>query len=163
MVVDSGKARRAEFDPGTGMARLVTTRVSKHEAPKEWDAGRVAAGKCYKFWSQPEDGGMSLSSPAEMEADLSSRFGIGTLGSRGSRLASPPITRLAGRSVIVMLSAEFGWYHHRTGKALANCPCTQIGSLLAKAGKNAYARRSARRTRRLSREAPKIFLFVSIF
>ena len=32
VVVDAGRARRARFDPGSGMSRLVTERASRAEA-----------------------------------------------------------------------------------------------------------------------------------
>ena len=167
VVVDSGKARRAEFDPGTGMARLVTTRVSKHEATQRMGrAGRVAAGKCYKFWSQPEDGGMSLSSPAEMEvADLSSlALELALWGAEAAELAflSPPHpTRLAeAQSLLSMLSAlNLDGIITEHGKALARLPLhPRLGHLLAKAGKNGAMLAALLGERDvLSREAPKDF------
>jgi len=45
VVVDGGRARRARFDPGSGMSRLVTERVTRAEATQRMGrAGRVAAG-----------------------------------------------------------------------------------------------------------------------
>ena len=72
VVVDAGRARRARFDPGTGMSRLVTERVTKAEAIQRMGrAGRVADGTCYKLWSKPEEGAMHAYPPAEIEtADL---------------------------------------------------------------------------------------------
>lgn len=72
VVVDAGRARRMRFDPGTGMSRLVTERVTKAEAIQRMGrAGRVADGTCYKLWSRPEEGGMKGYPPAEIEtADL---------------------------------------------------------------------------------------------
>ncbi|MFL2777956.1 MAG: DEAD/DEAH box helicase, partial [Paracoccus marcusii] len=47
VVVDTGRARRARFDPGSGMSRLVTERVSRAEAEqRRGRAGRVAPGIC---------------------------------------------------------------------------------------------------------------------
>jgi ATP-dependent helicase HrpB len=44
-VVDGGRARRARFDPGSGMSALVTERVTKAEATQRTGrAGRVARG-----------------------------------------------------------------------------------------------------------------------
>jgi len=52
VVVDGGLARRARFDPGSGMNRLVTERVTKAEATqRQGRAGRVATGVCYRMWS----------------------------------------------------------------------------------------------------------------
>lgn len=72
VVVDGGRARRARFDPASGMSRLVTERVTKAEATQRAGrAGRVAAGVCYRAWTKGEEGGLSPFPPAEIEvADL---------------------------------------------------------------------------------------------
>jgi len=50
VVVDAGRARRARFDPGSGMTRLVTERVSRAEAEqRRGRAGRVAPGICCRM------------------------------------------------------------------------------------------------------------------
>ncbi len=73
VVVDGGKARRARFDPASGMGRLVTEKVSKAEATQRAGrAGRLAPGVAYRLWSKAEDGALPRHSPAEIEtADLS--------------------------------------------------------------------------------------------
>ncbi|MEM9580668.1 MAG: ATP-dependent helicase HrpB [Pseudomonadota bacterium] len=72
IVVDSGLARRARFDPGTGMARLVTEKASKAEATQRAGrAGRVAPGVAYVLWAKGENGALPAFAPAEIEtADL---------------------------------------------------------------------------------------------
>ncbi len=72
VVVDAGLARRARFDPGNGMSRLVTERVSKAEAEqRRGRAGRLAAGLCYRLWAKGEEGAMADFAPPEIEvADL---------------------------------------------------------------------------------------------
>ena len=68
-VVDCGRARRARFDAGSGMSRLVTERVTKAEAEqRRGRAGRVRAGVCYRMWTQAEEGGMPLFPLAEIES-----------------------------------------------------------------------------------------------
>jgi ATP-dependent helicase HrpB len=68
-VVDGGKARRARFDPGSGMSRLVTERVTRAEATQRAGrAGRVAPGVAYRLWTKGEEGGLSPFPPAEIEA-----------------------------------------------------------------------------------------------
>ena len=53
VVVDSGLRRYAEFDPATGMSRLVTTKVSQAAADqRRGRAGRLSAGHCYRLWSE---------------------------------------------------------------------------------------------------------------
>ncbi|SDI64350.1 ATP-dependent helicase HrpB [Lutimaribacter saemankumensis] len=73
IVVDAGRARRARFDPGSGMARLVTERVTRAEATQRAGrAGRVAEGTCYRLWTKGEEGALAPFPPAEIEAaDLS--------------------------------------------------------------------------------------------
>ncbi len=72
IVVDCGLARRARFDPGTGMSRLVTERVTRAEAEqRRGRAGRVAEGVCYRMWARSEEGALAAFAPPEMlRADL---------------------------------------------------------------------------------------------
>ena len=72
VVVDAGRARRARFDPGSGMARLVTERVTRAEAAQRAGrAGRVAEGICYRLWTRGEEGALGPFPPPEIEiADL---------------------------------------------------------------------------------------------
>ena len=68
-VVDCGRARRARFDAGSGMSRLVTERVTKAEAEqRRGRAGRVSAGVCYRMWTKGEEGGLASFPPAEIES-----------------------------------------------------------------------------------------------
>ncbi|MFW2588023.1 ATP-dependent helicase HrpB [Sagittula sp. SSi028] len=69
VVVDGGRARRARFDPGSGMSRLVTEKVTRAEATQRAGrAGRVAEGIAYKLWTKGEEGALSAYPPAEIEA-----------------------------------------------------------------------------------------------
>lgn len=72
IVVDAGRSRRARYDPGSGMARLVTERVSRAEADqRRGRAGRLAEGVCYRMWTKGEEGGLAPFAPPEIaEADL---------------------------------------------------------------------------------------------
>ena len=72
VVVDAGRARRARFDPGSGMSRLVTERASKAESTQRAGrAGRVGPGICYRLWTRGEEGALPAFAPAEIEtADL---------------------------------------------------------------------------------------------
>nr|WP_309502069.1 ATP-dependent helicase HrpB [uncultured Roseovarius sp.] len=69
IVVDGGKSRRARFDPGSGMARLVTEPVSRAEATQRAGrAGRVAPGTAWRLWTRGEEGALPAFAPAEIEA-----------------------------------------------------------------------------------------------
>ncbi len=72
VVVDSGLVRRLRFDPATGMSRLETERISRASAQqRQGRAGRVAAGVCYRAWSESAQRSLAPFSPAEIvEADL---------------------------------------------------------------------------------------------
>ncbi|MCA8867721.1 MAG: ATP-dependent helicase HrpB [Rhodobacteraceae bacterium] len=72
VVVDGGRARRARFDPRSGMTQLVTERVTRAEAEqRRGRAGRIAKGTCYRLWTRGEEGGLAPFAPAEIEtADL---------------------------------------------------------------------------------------------
>ncbi len=69
IVIDAGRARRARFDPGSGMSRLVTEPVSRAEADqRRGRAGRVAPGVCYRMWTKGAEGALPAFPPAEIEA-----------------------------------------------------------------------------------------------
>lgn len=72
VVIDSGLVRRAVFDPASGMSRLETRRISRASAAQRAGrAGRVAAGVCYRLWSEGAERSLSAYTPAELvEADL---------------------------------------------------------------------------------------------
>ena len=72
VVVDVGLVRRSVFDPGTGMSRLVTERVSRSSATQRAGrAGRVAAGVCYRLWGEGSQPTLAPFTPPEIvTADL---------------------------------------------------------------------------------------------
>ena len=72
VVADCGRARRARFNPATGMSRLVTVPVSRAEAEqRRGRAGRLGPGVCYRMWTKGEEGALPPHAPPEiLEADL---------------------------------------------------------------------------------------------
>ncbi len=115
VVVDMGQARRARFDPGSGMSRLVTERVTRAEATQRMGrAGRVAEGVCYRLWSKGEEGALAAYPPAEIEsADLTGlALELSLWGADAGDLAfltPPPEGALTeARSLLGMLNAIDG-------------------------------------------------------
>ncbi|WP_164658210.1 ATP-dependent helicase HrpB [Tropicibacter sp. Alg240-R139] len=146
VVVDMGQARRARFDPGSGMSRLVTERVTRAEATQRAGrAGRVAAGVCYRLWTKGEEGALFAFPPAEIEAaDLTGlALELALWGADASELAfltPPPEGALAeARTLLQMLGALDG-AHRMTdhGRALAALPLhPRLAHMLVTAGRDA--------------------------
>jgi ATP-dependent helicase HrpB len=72
VVIDAGYARVPRFDPGSGMTRLTTERVSTASADqRRGRAGRLGPGLCYRLWSAGEDRLLKpFPAPEIQEADL---------------------------------------------------------------------------------------------
>ena len=59
IIVDSGYARVPQFDPKSGLSRLVTKRISRASAEQRAGrAGRTAPGVCYRLWSESTQRGL---------------------------------------------------------------------------------------------------------
>ena len=72
VVVDTGLRRYSEFDPATGMSRLVTGKVSQAAADqRRGRAGRLSDGVCYRLWSEGSQISLAAHTPPEiLNADL---------------------------------------------------------------------------------------------
>jgi ATP-dependent helicase HrpB len=144
VVIDAGRARRARFDPNSGMSRLVTERVTKAEAEqRRGRAGRVASGLCYRLWTKGEEGGLGAFPPAEIEvADLAGLALELALwgGSDLPFLTPPPAGPLAeARSLLQGLGAlDAAGHITAQGWVLAALPLhPRLGHMLAVAGPEA--------------------------
>ncbi len=73
IVVDSGLARVPRYEPGAGVTRLETVRVSRAAADqRRGRAGRTEPGICYRLWSEPETASLpAFAEPEIRAADLS--------------------------------------------------------------------------------------------
>ncbi|NMP27805.1 ATP-dependent helicase HrpB [Rahnella sp. SAP-1] len=73
LVVDSGLERSAQFDPRSGLTRLVTQRVSQAAmTQRAGRAGRLEAGQCWHLFSKEQAERASAQSEAEiLHSDLS--------------------------------------------------------------------------------------------
>lgn len=146
VVVDMGQARRARFDPGSGMSRLITERVTRAEATQRAGrAGRVAEGVCYRLWSKGEEGALAAYPPAEIEAtDLTGlALELALWGAEPDDLAflTPPPegTMAEARTLLNMLGAlDAKGQITDHGRALAALPLhPRLGHMLVTAGTSA--------------------------
>lgn len=142
VVVDGGRARRARFDPNSGMSRLVTERVSKAEAEqRRGRAGRVATGICYRLWTRGEEGGLAAYAPAEIEvADLTGlALELALWGGDVGFLSMPNPGALAeARALLTGLGALQDGRITAHGRVLAAMPLhPRLAHMLAVAGPQA--------------------------
>ena len=74
VVIDSGWTRRQSFDPGSGLSKLVTLRVTHDAATQRAGrAGRTASGVALRLWSGRTQAALAAAQPPEiLEADLAS-------------------------------------------------------------------------------------------
>ena len=140
VVVDAGRARRARFDPNTGMARLVTERVTKAEAEqRRGRAGRVAAGLCYRMWTRSEEGGMAAFPPSEIEATdltgLALELGLWGVGDLAFLTQPNPGALAAARGLLTDLGALNAGRITPHGQHLASLPLhPRLAHMLVKSG-----------------------------
>ncbi|WBU57979.1 ATP-dependent helicase HrpB [Paracoccus sediminicola] len=146
VVVDGGRARRARFDPGSGMSRLVTEKLSRAEAEqRRGRAGRVAPGICYRMWARAEEGALPEYAPPEIAvADLTGlALELANWGSDGTDLAfltPPPEAAMAEARALLRdlgaLDAQDRITPH--GRDLAALPVhPRLAHMLAVAGRQA--------------------------
>ncbi len=143
VVVDGGRARRARFDPNSGMSRLVTERVTRAEAEqRRGRAGRVAPGTCYRLWTRGEEGGLAAFPPAEIEAaDLSGlALELALWGADDLPFLTPPHPGVLAeaRALLTGLGALQGGRITDHGRRLSALPLhPRLGHMLALAGPEA--------------------------
>ena len=140
-VVDGGLARRARFDPASGMARLVTERVTRAEAAQRAGrAGRVAPGLAFANWTRGEEGAMAAFPPPEIaRADLAGlALELAAWGSDALPfLTPPPEGALAeARRLLTDLGAlDAGGRITDHGRTLARLPLhPRLGHMLRRGG-----------------------------
>ncbi|QFT59074.1 ATP-dependent RNA helicase HrpB [Sulfitobacter sp. THAF37] len=146
VVVDGGRARRARFDPASGMSRLVTEKVTRAEAAQRAGrAGRMAPGVAYKLWTRGEDGALAAHPPAEIETGDLTGFALELAlwggQAKDMRFVTPPHAgRLAeARRVLQMLEALDGAGRITDhGRALARLPLhPRLAHMVARGGRRA--------------------------
>ena len=66
-VVDSGLARKPQFDPNSGMTRLQRQAISQASAEQRAGrAGRLGPGRCYRAWTESRHARLLAASPPEI-------------------------------------------------------------------------------------------------
>jgi ATP-dependent helicase HrpB len=72
VVIDSGYTRKLQYDPGTGLSRLITVRITEDAATQRAGrAGRTEPGVCYRMWTNATQQRLDLRrTPEILDADL---------------------------------------------------------------------------------------------
>lgn len=148
VVVDSGYARVPQFDPRTGLTRLVTARISRASADQRAGrAGRLGPGVCYRLWTESTHRGLASQPVPEIKtADLASLAlelaAWGTDAGALTWLDPPPPGALAqARALLGMLGAidEAGAITP-IGRAMAALPVhPRLAHMLRAAGERGLA------------------------
>ena len=134
VVVDAGLARVPRFDPGSGMTRLETRRISRASATQRAGrAGRLEPGACYRLWSEDQHAQLAAYGDAEiLQADLAGvALQLARWGVEPNELAwldVPPAAAyrqaqdLLQRLGALSLNARGGWQLTAHGQAMAELP-----------------------------------------
>ncbi|SDO01562.1 ATP-dependent helicase HrpB [Pseudomonas arsenicoxydans] len=129
VVIDAGLARVPRFDPGSGMTRLDTQRISKASATQRAGrAGRLEPGVCYRLWSQDQHEQLAAYASAEiLSADLAGlALQLGRWGVTPTQLVwldVPPAAAYAqAQDLLERLGALDGEALTRHGQAMAELP-----------------------------------------
>jgi ATP-dependent helicase HrpB len=128
VVIDAGLARRSVFDPGTGMQRLITARISQASAAQRAGrAGRTAPGSAWRLWGEGSQASLAAQTPPEiLHSDLAPlALELARWGARDAStlqwMDPPPAAALSqARDLLVMLEAiDAHGVITATGKAMA--------------------------------------------
>ena len=134
VVVDAGLARVPRFDPGSGMTRLETRRISRASATQRAGrAGRLESGACYRLWSEDQHAQLSAYGDAEiLQADLAGvALQLARWGVEPDELAwldRPPAAAYAQAQDLLQRlgalsrNARGGWQLTAHGQAMAELP-----------------------------------------
>ncbi|KAA0985866.1 ATP-dependent helicase HrpB [Pseudomonas sp. ANT_J12] len=129
VVIDAGLARVPRFDPGSGMTRLDTQRISRASATQRAGrAGRLEPGVCYRLWSQDQHEQLAAYASAEiLSADLAGlALQLGRWGVTPGQLVwldVPPAAAYAqAQDLLDRLGALDGEALTRHGQAMAQLP-----------------------------------------
>ena len=143
VVIDAGLARVPRFDPGSGMTRLDTQRISRASATQRAGrAGRLEPGVCYRLWSEAQHEQLAAYGAAEiLQADLAGlALQLARWGVEPAQLVwldVPPAAAYAqaqdllGRLGALSRKPGEGWKLTSHGQSMAEVPAhPRIGHLL---------------------------------
>jgi len=153
IVIDTGLTRRLQYDPATGMNRLITVPVSRAAAEqRKGRAGRIGPGVCYRLYSRHAfQSSVPFTPPEILVSDLSSlALELAAWGVKGPAelfwLDAPPAAAWdSARRLLLDLGALDS--HGKVtsiGKAMARLPLhPRLARLLLRAGEIGYLRLGA--------------------
>jgi len=161
-VVDSGLAKVLHHDPGTGLDKLVTQRISLASADqRSGRAGRVAEGWALRLWTEREERAMVAQLAPEVErlelaGTLLQLLAWGQRPEAFAWLQPPPPHHLAAaESLLQELGAVHGGLLTARGKRLAELPVhPRLGVLLLEAQRLGHGGDGARIAALLSERDP---------
>ena len=131
IIVDAGFVRVPQFDPVSGLTRLITQRISRASSEQRAGrAGRTAPGVCYRLWSENTQRGLIPQAIPEIKtADLAPlALELAAWGVQDATslvwLDPPPVAALAqARALLVDLEAlDAEGRITPSGQALAQLP-----------------------------------------
>lgn len=131
VVIDAGFSRQLQFDPATGLDRLVTVRLSAASAAQRTGrAGRLGPGVCYRLWTEHTQRTLIPFTPPEIRsADLTAlALELALWGVKDAAslcwLDPPPEAALSeGRRLLAGLGAvDRSGAITRHGRAMAKLP-----------------------------------------
>lgn len=148
IVIDSGWSRVPRFDPGSGLTRLETIRVTKDAAEQRAGrAGRLGPGICYRLWTEGfQHHLVPHRSPEILEADLApllldlAQWGNTDINSLAWLTLPPAGAVMQARELLQELAALEGKKITAQGKEMLRLPAhPRIAHLLLEAKKSGLA------------------------
>lgn len=140
VVVDAGLCRVPRFDPATGMTRLQTRRISKDSSVQRMGrAGRLAAGHCYRLWSEHQQDQLEQQSmPQILQADLAPlvlqliAWGVDDINELRWLDAPPSGPMSQALDLLLRLGAIKSEHLNLSSPALGSCSLSPHGELMAR-------------------------------
>jgi ATP-dependent helicase HrpB len=154
VVIDGGYSRVPRYNPGSGLTRLETVRVSQASAEqRRGRAGRLEPGICYRLWAEGQTRALPpFNRPEILEADLSAftlacaAFGVINLENLRFLDAPPAAAQAEARALLRQLEAldEDGKITE-VGRQLAKVPLNpRLAHMLLRSAKQGAGHEAAK-------------------